>query len=179
MKLQLSVLTDYRLTGKTPKLTGFKSGASSAIPSTPKASKKPAVHIRIESEEPVLHGNPMPSSSLESNVNSSHTQTPAPAEPTAIATSEDGFDMEDWEDELHETAQACNDICGWAELQEQINYELTQAKKKGMPLVEMNQLKIIKNFATLRLKGFSLMQASKELALQWHKGEGVNFARWV
>ncbi|KIK55361.1 hypothetical protein GYMLUDRAFT_248773 [Collybiopsis luxurians FD-317 M1] len=150
MKTQ-SVLNNYRLASKTLKSNGFKSSASSAIPSSPEASKEPAVCIRVESEEPVFHV-PMPSSSSESNMNSSCTQTPAPAEPRAAAAEDSN--MDDWEDELHDTAHACNDIHGWAELQEQINSELTQAKKKGMPLAQTNQLTIIKNFATLRLKGF-------------------------
>ncbi|KIK52891.1 hypothetical protein GYMLUDRAFT_250871 [Collybiopsis luxurians FD-317 M1] len=168
MKTQ-SVLNNYGLTGKTPKSNEFKSSASSAIPSSPEASKEPAVCIRVKSEEPAFHV-PMLSSS-ESNMNSSCTQTPAPAEPRAAAAEDS--DMDDWEDELHDTAQACNDIRGWAKLQEQINSELTQAKKKGMPLAQMNQLTIIRNFATLRLKGFLHMQASQERALQWHESEGI------
>ena len=48
-----------------------------------------------------------------------------------------------------------------------------------MPLSHINQLMIISNFATLRLKGSSCTQASIEIAHQWHEGPGNWFARCV
>ena len=38
---------------------------------------------------------------------------------------------------------------------------------------------LIRNFATLRLKGLGCIKASLEIAHQWHDGEGVHFARRV
>jgi hypothetical protein len=38
---------------------------------------------------------------------------------------------------------------------------------------------IIRNFATLRLKGLPRIPASLEIARQWHEGEGAHFARHV
>jgi hypothetical protein len=38
---------------------------------------------------------------------------------------------------------------------------------------------IIRNFATLRLKGVSHIQAGAEIACQWHEGKGDWFARQV
>lgn len=38
---------------------------------------------------------------------------------------------------------------------------------------------LIRSFATLRLKGLGRVEASLEIARQWHKGEGVHFARKV
>ena len=54
-------------------------------------------------------------------------------------------------------------------------------KKNGKisPLSQVNQLLIISNFATLRLKGVSRTQASLEIARQWHEGQGNWFARRV
>ena len=38
---------------------------------------------------------------------------------------------------------------------------------------------ILSIFATLCLKGVLRMQASAEIAYQWHDGDGVHFARWI
>jgi hypothetical protein len=46
-------------------------------------------------------------------------------------------------------------------------------------LSRLNQLLIISNFATLRIKGVSRTQASYEIARQWHEGQGNWFARRV
>ncbi|KAJ6507587.1 hypothetical protein DFH09DRAFT_1101123 [Mycena vulgaris] len=75
-------------------------------------------------------------------------------------------------------SKAVEKIKDWVELREQIKLELKK-KGKGLPLSKMNQLTIIRNFATLRLKGFGRMAASKEIARQWHEGEGNHFARQV
>jgi hypothetical protein len=46
-------------------------------------------------------------------------------------------------------------------------------------LSRLNQLLIISNFATLRLRGVSRTQASLEIAQQWHEGQGNWFAQRV
>ena len=54
--------------------------------------------------------------------------------------------------------------------------------KKGgdtLPISQVNQLLILHNFATLRLKGYGKMEASLEIARQWHEGEGMHYARKV
>jgi len=38
---------------------------------------------------------------------------------------------------------------------------------------------ILSNYATLRLKGRSCMDASMEIAAQWHDSEGIWFAQKV
>jgi len=43
----------------------------------------------------------------------------------------------------------------------------------------MNQLSIVRNFATLRIKGMRRMAASKVVAWQWHNGTGIHFACWI
>lgn len=67
------------------------------------------------------------------------------------------------------------EIRGWHELRAQIISDLKKGNKK-LPLSKVNQLMILRNFATLRLKGCGKMTASEEIARQWHLGEGVAFA---
>ncbi|KAJ6574311.1 hypothetical protein B0H19DRAFT_1063285 [Mycena capillaripes] len=64
----------------------------------------------------------------------------------------------------------------WETLREQIKQELKK-KGKSLSLAKINQLTIIRNFATLCLKGFGWMAASREIARQWHEGEGNHFSR--
>src|SRR5262249_1801869 len=49
----------------------------------------------------------------------------------------------------------------------------------SLPLLQINQLLILANFATLRLKGFKCINASLQIAQQWHEGQGAWFARRV
>ena len=65
--------------------------------------------------------------------------------------------------------QAERDIRDWATLREQINNDLRNTK--NLPQRHINQLLIIRNFATLRLKGLSCIKASVEIACQWHESE--------
>jgi hypothetical protein len=86
---------------------------------------------------------------------------------------------EAWEEELEEQEQAGIDIRGWDELREQIKKDLVKGGKTNLPLSQVNQLLLIRNFATLRLKGMGQIAASLEIAHQWHEGEGAYFARKV
>ena len=86
---------------------------------------------------------------------------------------------EDWEDELEDTFQgAAAVIKDWKTLREQINTDLKN-KHKTLPLSQINQLMILSNFANLRLKGFSRISASLEIARQWREGTGTWFARRI
>jgi hypothetical protein len=40
----------------------------------------------------------------------------------------------------------------------------------------MNQLTILRNFATLHIKGLQHMAASEEIVQQWHNRVGIHFA---
>lgn len=71
------------------------------------------------------------------------------------------------------------DIRGWMELREQIRSDLLTAHKRHEPISHINQLMVLRNFATLRLKGLGRIAASKAIAQQWHHGEGVHFARQI
>ncbi|KAJ7939270.1 hypothetical protein B0H13DRAFT_2301032 [Mycena leptocephala] len=110
------------------------------------------------------------------------TATTAEAEPKdgeegeLEAEPEDG---EEWELEaevLNLVPKTVANIRPWDELRDQIKGELKK-KSKLLPLSKVNQLLIRRNFATLRLKGLGKMDASTEIARQWHEGEGLPVER--
>ena len=71
------------------------------------------------------------------------------------------------------------DVRSWKELQEQLKDDIINAHKKHAKLTTINQLLLLRNFSTLRIKGIRRMAASQEIAWQWHEGEGVHFTRRV
>jgi hypothetical protein len=71
------------------------------------------------------------------------------------------------------------DIRDWRDLREQIKSDLEIAHKRHEPLSRINQLLILRNFATLRIKGVGRMIASRDIAQQWKDGTGVHFARQI
>jgi hypothetical protein len=72
-----------------------------------------------------------------------------------------------------------SEIRGWNDLREQIKEDLRMAKKRNMTLTQINQLIVLRNFATLRIKGIKRIAASQQIAAQWHEGQGVHFARQI
>lgn len=64
----------------------------------------------------------------------------------------------------------------WKHLREKIKKAL---KRRNLPLIQRNQLLILRNFATLLVKGYPQMKASVEVATQWHEGKGSHLARRV
>jgi len=82
---------------------------------------------------------------------------------------------EAWEDELEEQERGGVEIRGWDELWDQVKDDLAKGAKT-LPLSRVSQLMLIQSFATLHLKGLGRVEASLEIARQWHKGEGVHFA---
>jgi hypothetical protein len=52
---------------------------------------------------------------------------------------------------------------------------LRKANEQNATLTQINQLLILRNFTTLRIKGHGRMDASKQIARQWHDGLGVHF----
>ena len=92
----------------------------------------------------------------------------------------DENDAEEWEQELDSTLTSNSEIRDWRTLRDQIQRDL-HAGEKILPLSRINQLLILSNFATLRLKGASRIGASLEIARQWHDGSGTGnwFARRV
>ena len=73
--------------------------------------------------------------------------------------------------------KAKDEIRGWEELREQIKED--QRKEDGKNKIRMNQLTILRNFATLRIKGMGRIAASEDIVRQWHEGTGIHFARRI
>ncbi|KAE9399002.1 hypothetical protein BT96DRAFT_957397 [Gymnopus androsaceus JB14] len=183
--------------------TGSSSSSSSSILSTPDipirtesvepelglaGDRKPSVPIRAESEEPEpgWAGNressvPIRQESIEPVLTWDGDSPPDLNHPDVTASQREEFVEESWEEELDERVGLDRkaEIRNWSELREQIKNELAVAKKKHLPLLQINQLLILRNFATLRLKNMGRIRASQEIALQWHEKEGVHFARHV
>lgn len=94
-----------------------------------------------------------------------------------------GNDNEDWEDELDEmivaksNSGAATDIRSWHDLRAQIVNDLSH-KSKTLSLSHINQLMILRNFATLQLKGYTHYQASIAITTQWRMNNtsGTYFA---
>ena len=61
-------------------------------------------------------------------------------------------------------------IRGWNVLREQIEKEM-KTRSHTLPFSQVNQLLILRNFATLRLKGYEEMDACLAIAGQWDEGE--------
>ena len=117
---------------------------------------------------------------LDSDMHPS-TMTLSTDHDATLATDQQGSEdeaeeEEGWEDKLDtRVLQAKCDIRDWATLREQINDDLRNTK--NLPQRHINQLLIICNFTTLCLKRFSCIEASVEIAQQWHKSEGIYFLR--
>jgi hypothetical protein len=87
--------------------------------------------------------------------------------------------QEEWEHELDLGVQGTStEVRDWGVLRKQIQDDLKK-RYRTFSLSQINQLMILSNFATLRLKGTSRIAASMEIARQWHPGDGVWFARRV
>ncbi|KAF9258948.1 hypothetical protein L218DRAFT_1080196 [Marasmius fiardii PR-910] len=129
--------------------------------------------IREESVEPILEWD---SSGMEGSLIDSPDLQNVPELLT---------EAESWEEELDDIIcekrieEGKVEIQSWAELREQITKDLSKAKKCFMPLSQINQLQVLRNFATLCLKGFGHIAANEEIFCQWDDGEGIHFARRV
>ncbi|KAF9516301.1 hypothetical protein BS47DRAFT_1292541 [Hydnum rufescens UP504] len=91
-------------------------------------------------------------------------------------------DSDDELDELihHDSRSCVTEIRSWPVLRNEIDGILHKQKNRAtLPLNQINQLQLIRNFATLRIKGFKRTSASVHLALSHHDGDGVYFARRV
>ncbi|KAF8499998.1 hypothetical protein BU17DRAFT_72172 [Hysterangium stoloniferum] len=76
---------------------------------------------------------------------------------TSLPTNQE--DETGWEDDLDECIQGCGvKIRSWDVLGD------------TLPINQVNQLLILCNFATLRLKGYGKIDASLHIAQQWHEG---------
>lgn len=92
-----------------------------------------------------------------------------------------GLKEDEWEDELEERIQGqpldgAATVRSWEDLREKVKEDM---QEKNLPLRKINQLLVIRNFATLQIKGSSRITASLEIAQQWHEGKGDWYARRV
>jgi hypothetical protein len=98
------------------------------------------------------------------------------SDPVIVDPGDHDEEVEDWEAELEEVVEGPKShIRDWADLRTNIKKYLKK-HSNTLPLSRLNQLMIICNFATLRLKGLSRTQASIKIARQWHEGQGNWFA---
>jgi hypothetical protein len=164
--------------------------------SAPPSPRVPAIRHASRSPEGSEEQFPSTSEHVSSAAVSDNDDFPPMSEPVSSAAASDaGNDLageqvstqdeaeeelgEAWEDELEDNlASTTGPIRGWDEIRKEIKAELKK-NSKILPLSRVNQLMIICNFATLRLKGVSRIQAGAEIARQWHEGKGDWFARRV
>jgi hypothetical protein len=74
---------------------------------------------------------------------------------------------------------AKEDIRGWRELRDQIKADLETAHKRHETLTHINQLLVLRNFATLRIRGVGRIAVSMQIVTQWQDGVGSHFARQI
>jgi len=167
------------------------------IISAPSSPRVPAVRRASQSPEMSEEDFPPTSEPVSSAAVSDAEEMVQVSEPvSSAASSELGDDLPDkelsaqgeieeqleeaWEDELEENLAGTvkGPPRGWEEIRKEVKAELKK-NSKIMPLAQVNQLMLISNFATLRLKGVSRTQAGFQIAQQWHEGKGTWFARRV
>ena len=88
-------------------------------------------------------------------------------------------EVEEEAEEVGLALTARDEIQRWQKLRTQIKGQLQTAKERSTTLTEINQLLILRNFANLCIKGFGRMDSSDHIALEWHEGQGVHFARRI
>jgi hypothetical protein len=76
------------------------------------------------------------------------------------------------------THGAAHEILSWPDLRAQIVQTL-KSQHHTLPLSALNQLVILRNFATLLIKGYKRIPASEHIAAQWRDGTGRHFARRI
>jgi len=163
---------------------GFKAGPKTAdLPPVEQNQKEdpklPTVQPNEDSStpEPVIPSVRPLSVSSDSEESDKEENSP-PQEIGTIEIEDDAEYAEEWECELDDAVQGKTEVRDWNVLRQQIKTTLKKTSKQP-PLTQINQLMILANFATLRLKGVSRIAASLEIAKQWHEGNGIWFARRV
>jgi hypothetical protein len=88
---------------------------------------------------------------------------PAAGMPTSDPEAPDDDNLEEgWEAELEDQVRD-KEVQAWPELRERIKRMLDH-DERSLSLSQVNQLLLLRNFATLRVKGLGAMAASRELA---------------
>jgi hypothetical protein len=92
---------------------------------------------------------------------------------------EEEEDMDNFINASGSEPNAKNDICGWKELRDQIKSDMDEGHKQHDTRTRMNKLLLIRNFATLHIKGIQCIAAREQIVLQFHKGTGIHFTRRI
>ena len=99
---------------------------------------------------------------------------------------DDVVESEDEEDNMDNFMEASGcepnakeDIRGWGDLRDQIKADLEMAHKRHDPLTQINKLLVLRNFATLQIRGEGHIATSINIAKQWQDGVGTTFARRI
>jgi hypothetical protein len=88
-------------------------------------------------------------------------------------------DFEAWEEELDEcTDNVTLQTKTWPEIRAEVDKQL-KTQFKTLARTEVNQLIILRSFATLLMRGVKRIDASLRVAEQWRDGAGTHFARRV
>ncbi|KAJ7594803.1 hypothetical protein C8J56DRAFT_885293 [Mycena floridula] len=164
------------------KLTGFTMFQNAAVPMRRPRSRSPSPSESVSALLP-KRAQRVPKLPADSFPMHSRSAAPSPDPTNEIPEAEPGDeqDFEEWELEgevINLMPSTVPEIKPWNILWDQIKADLKK-KSKTLPLSKVNQLMILRNFATLRLKGHGKMDASQHIAQQWHEDEGVHFARRV
>jgi hypothetical protein len=85
---------------------------------------------------------------------------------------------EEWEEELDEMLDGSGSPRSWKDLRQKCIQTL-QKQHKTLSHAQINQFVILRNFATLRIRGYGRIEASEQISLQWRDGAGTHFARQV
>jgi len=145
-------------------------------PDSEKLSRSPSVCVRVESVTPPPlffgHAAHAPSQKRKADDMSDGQEQRGQEVNTE--------DLDGWEEEIDETLTPNMEIRDWEALRSQIKADLKK-KHKSLPLSQMNQLMILRNFANLRLKGYGRIEASYKITQQWHEKNSPNshFARRI
>jgi hypothetical protein len=71
------------------------------------------------------------------------------------------------------------DVCGWSDLRDQIEMDLVVAHKDQKSLMTLNKLLVLRNFATLRIRGIGHIATSMQIAMQMMDGVGTHLTRHI
>jgi hypothetical protein len=98
-----------------------------------------------------------------------------------LETNTEEHRLDAWEEEVEEALAEqvpASQTRSWADVRREVDMKL---KKNFDQLgqTEVNQLMVLRVFATLQMKGVSKMDASHQIAEQWQEGTGTHFARCV
>ncbi len=116
----------------------------------------------------------------DDNTVSLSDQLDGPQDDKVNGSEEEEEDVDMLLDAAGSEPKAKEEIRGWKELREQIKDDLLKAyREKNKMCTRANQLTILRNFMTLRIKQLGHINMSKEITRQWHEGEGVHFAHRI